>query len=530
MSHFSCSAPLIPELVGWQGRWKRNEAAIICQTEKLTWHELDDRTNQLANFFISHGVSVGSRVVVLMENSADAVIAYYAILKAGACVVPLNVTLSSTALAKQIKDSESKTIVVSLAYQETVEQLLKNNAIDGLDLCIGNFDKKSDRNKNSIWVSFQSILANFSCDFPSVSVSNDDECNVIYSSGTTGSPKGIVHTHRARLDWAYDLSIALRYQDNTATICSLGLYSNISWVSLLANLIVGGCVVIQKKFDAVEFIKLVNHYQITHCAGVPIQYQRILDVMESQGTTMTSLKMLMCCGSSLSPELKSKIIQNTSAELIELYGLTEGVITTQSAHKNIDKIGTVGKPLVGTEVQVIDDSNQLLLSNKVGEIISSGRIMMKGYLNKPEQDKLASWQDKEGELWLRTGDIGRIDEDGFLYVVDRKKDMIISGGQNIYPQDLEKVILQHPRVQEVAVIGVTCDIWGETPMAFIVISERVVGGQEAGNAEILTWSNKRLGKQQKIRHIKTIKKLPRNPNGKVLKKQLRDIAESAEQS
>jgi acyl-CoA synthetase (AMP-forming)/AMP-acid ligase II len=225
----------------------------------------------------------------------------------------------------------------------------------------------------------------------------------------------------------------------------------------------------------------------------------------------------MCCGSPLHASLKQEVFRRFPCGVIELYGLTEGVITTLDPEDAEGRWASVGKPLLGTDLRIIDDSGRALPAGTCGEIVGRGRITMPGYYNRPEATAEATWTDEQGRPWLRTGDIGRLDEEGFLYIVDRKKDMILSGGQNVYPTDIELVMLAHPEVAEVAVIAVPSERWGETPLAVVVPKT----GCELDAAALVAWTNERVGRQQRVSGVVLRDSLPRNPNGKILKRELR---------
>jgi len=225
----------------------------------------------------------------------------------------------------------------------------------------------------------------------------------------------------------------------------------------------------------------------------------------------------MCCGSPLAPALKRATRDRLECDLIELYGLTEGIITTLAPEDFDRKIESVGKPIPGQQLKLVDNDGRETAPGESGEIVGYGRLVMEHYHNRPDATAEATWTDELGRRWLRTGDIGRLDEDGFLYIVDRKKDMILSGGQNVYPGDIEAVMLSHPDVAEVAVIAVPSERWGEAPMAVVVPR----AGSSIEPAALVAWTNARVGKQQRVSRIVLRDSLPRNPNGKILKRELR---------
>jgi acyl-CoA synthetase (AMP-forming)/AMP-acid ligase II len=255
---------------------------------------------------------------------------------------------------------------------------------------------------------------------------------------------------------------------------------------------------------------------VTHGAFVPVQLQRLLEE-DFGGRDLGSLQALMCCGSPLPLPVKRAIPRRLGCELIELYGLTEGLVTTLDPEDFERKIESVGRPIPGQQLMLVGDDDLPVRAGEAGEIVGLGCLTMERYHNRPDATLESTWIDAEGRRWLRTGDIGRLDDEGFLYLVDRKKDLILSGGQNVYPADLEAVLLQHPAVAEVAVIGMPSERWGETPLALVVAR----GADRVEATALRDWANARLGKQQRIAELRFVESLPRNPNGKILKRELR---------
>ncbi|HEU4531258.1 MAG TPA: AMP-binding protein, partial [Steroidobacteraceae bacterium] len=448
------------------------------------------------------------RIAVLMCNSVDMVEIMFAALKAGAAVVPLNTSVTDAAAAAMIEDSGAVAVAASDEHCARV---------DALRPALGRVRHYLAPENLAGWTTLESLRAGGPDEAPLVEVADDDVCNIIYSSGTTGLPKGIVHTHRRRLDWAYDLAIALRYHSGAVTLCTLGLYSNISWVGLLCTFLAGGTVVVARGFDAGEVLKVIARRRVTHTSMVPVQFQRLLEHPQLAASDVSSLQAVMCCGSPLALETKRALIGRLGCDFIELYGLTEGVITTLAPEDAHRKLASVGKPLHGTDLRIIDEAGREAARGEAGEIVSRGRIVMAGYHGRPDANAESTWLDERGRAWLRTGDIGRLDEEGFLYIVDRRKDMIISGGQNVYPADIEAVMIAHADVSEVAVIGVASEKWGESPFGIVVLRP----GARGDGAALVKWTNERVGRQQRIVGVAFRDSLPRNPNGKILKRELR---------
>ncbi len=503
MTAFDTHAPLLPEILSLHGKWKGEKPAVICGDMTLSWSQFDRATNRVANGLLTKGIGRGHTVGVLMNNSRYMVEALIGIMKSGACSVPLNLSVSNEAVTAMLKDAGVSAVFVSPDQEARLSVFAEKNA----DILYVTADTAFDAFKN-----------NANDTFPAVAIEDDDPLNSIYSSGTTGMPKGIVQTHRGRRDWAYDLCIALRYTSASRTLFTIGLYSNISWVGMLCTLLAGGTMVVQPGFDATAALTAIQNQQITNFAMVPIQLQRLLEAPDSSRFDLSSIQAVMSCGSPLHADLKEQLFRKLGeTTVIELFGLTEGVITTLDPEDAAGRMASVGKPLIGTDIKIVGEDDKEVGVGQAGEIVGIGRIVMPAYLNRPDATDEATWVDPHGRAWLRTGDIGQLDQDGYLYVVDRKKDMILSGGQNIYPQDIEAVLVTHDAVSEVAVIGVPSNKWGETPLAVVVSEPRAAQESSA----IIEWANRQLGKQQRLSGLIFAESLPRNPNGKILKRELR---------
>jgi acyl-CoA synthetase (AMP-forming)/AMP-acid ligase II len=286
---------------------------------------------------------------------------------------------------------------------------------------------------------------------------------------------------------------------------------------MLPVLFSGGTCVVMPAFDPTEFLRLVAHEKITHTFMVPAQYIALLQTDTTQHDHST-LDVLLCAGSPLRRDTKRQVIERLGNKLIELYGFSEGFATMLKPNAPADKFDTVGTPVLGFEVRVLDESGAVLGPGEIGEIAGYGPGMMSAYHGRPSETSELIWQDERGRTFIRSGDIGSQDEDGYLKLVDRKKDMIISGGFNVFPADLEEIIGQHPDVLDATVIGVPHERWGETPLALVILRPGAVFDASL----ILTWCNERLAKHQRLSNIETREDFPRNALGKVLKRVLRE--------
>jgi acyl-CoA synthetase (AMP-forming)/AMP-acid ligase II len=511
MTWFQAPGVTLPNLVALHGKWRGERTALIEGERRLTWRQFERETARAANGLNRLGLRAGDPVAVLMDNSLEMVILLFGILRHGAVAVPLNVSVSDDAVARMIEDADACAIFASQRHYRRIDDLRAQSAAVARAMRVALGGAGPDWTEFNAWLSAQPPEWHRA-------VGPEQVCNIIYSSGTTGSPKGIVHTHGSRMHWAVDLALTLRYRADCVTLCSLGLFSNITWVAMLCTVLVGGTMVVMPAFDAAGAVELMARERVSHGTFVPLQLEKLLAVPDLERHDLSSLDAFMCCGSPLPIDIKREFPRRFDCLLIELYGLTEGLCTVLAPEDFERKTESVGKPFLGTDLRIIGEDDREVPPGQTGEIVGWSPLVMSGYHGNDAASSEATWTDGQQRRWLRTGDLGRLDADGFLYIVDRKKDMILSGAQNVYPADIEAVMRMHPGVADVAVVGVRSRQWGETPVAVVVAASHVPLEEHS----LIEWTNARVGKQQRIRGVVFRADLPRNANGKVLKRDLRD--------
>ncbi|MGH6753593.1 MAG: class I adenylate-forming enzyme family protein, partial [Bradyrhizobium sp.] len=311
----------------------------------------------------------------------------------------------------------------------------------------------------------------------------------------------------------------LGYGPTSITIVSTPLYSNTTLVSLIPTLVRGGTAVLMRKFDARGFLELSQKHRATHAMLVPVQYRRLMDFPDFDTFDLSSYQMKTCTSAPFPADLKAEVLKRWPGGLVEIYGMTEGGGSCLlAAHEFPNKLHTVGRPAPDHDIRIIDETGKEVPRGELGEVVGRSMSLMTGYHNQPKKTAEAEWFSPQGERFIRTGDVARFDEDGFLILGDRKKDMIISGGFNIYPSDLEAELAKHEAVAESAVVGIPSREWGETPAAFVVLRDGAAIEPEA----LRQWLNSRVGKTQRLSWLSVVPVLPRSSIGKVLKRELRD--------
>lgn len=498
---------LIPDIIAMNQAYLSSKAAVVIDDQEISWTEFGGGTARFANALHAIGLQKGDRVVVLMKNSYEMVEAMFGVIRAGLVAVPLNVSITDDAVIGMIHNSNAKAVLASGEHVHRVDSLREQITAS---LIAPDCELEG-------WHDYAAMRDAAAETMPQVDIAPSDECNIIYSSGTTGLPKGIVHDHACREAWGSDMAVSLRYHAGARTLCNLGLFSNIVWVGILATFFAGGTLVVSRCFEVSDCLETIEKKRVTHTTMVPLQYQKLLEHPDFDSSDLSSLDASMCCGSPLAVGLKRELADRWPGDFIELYGLTEGLVTILSPEDLATKTGSVGQPCPGQYLAIVGEDNKILPTGEPGEIVGSCRFMMAGYHDNDAANEEATWTHPSGERWLRTGDVGKLDADGFLYLVDRKKDLIISGGQNIYPADIEAALIEHEAVSEVAVVGVPHPKWGETPLAVVVPAQ----GTSMDEQELTAWVNGQVGKQQRVAATVFVAELPRNPNGKILKRELR---------
>ena len=486
---------------------RRGEAiALADETTRLSWRELDLRVDRVAAALQRDGVQPGEPVAIVGANSVNYALAFLGAVRAGGIATPLTSSATPIAIAAMLADCGSRVLMADAAMSA---QLAGEALPPGLI--------RVALEPGAPGIPFEHWLAPAGEQPQPHTPAPTDGFNIIYSSGTTGTPKGIVQSHQMRMEHLRR-TLAGGYGDHTVTINSTPLYSNTTLVSFIPTLAAGGTVVLMKKFDARKFLELSERERVTNAMLVPVQYRRIMDLPDFDSFDLSSYVLKTCTSAPFSAELKADVLKRWPGGLMEIYGMTEGGGTCLLlAHECPDKLHTVGRPQPGHVIKIIDDDGNELPQGEVGEVVGHSPAMMNGYHNQPGKTRDTEWFDAEGRRYIRHGDVARFDEDGFLILMDRAKDMIISGGFNIYPSDLEAELLKHPGLREAAVVGVPSRDWGETPVGVVVLADKA-----ADPAEILAQANARLGRTQRISRLEVVEELPRSTIGKVLKRELRD--------
>ena len=498
----------LPELIRQHAIIQGEHPALVCQDRVMRYAELDQLMDRVAARLQQQGLQPGDVIAMCATSSIEYVVAFMAGLRAGLIAAPLAPSSSAAHLAAMLDNAQPRYLFVDAASRDRLPaSALHDWPCVALD----------DSDTGQAWSNWLQQAGPTAHPTP-VQPQPDWAFNLIYSSGTTGVPKGILQPWSMR--WAQiQRGHANGYNAHTVNLVATPLYSNTTLVSLIPTLGMGGTSILMPKFDVRAYLELAQRHRATHTMLVPVQYQRLMDFAEFDHYDLSSFQAKFVTSAPFRADLKRQVLQRWPGRLTEYYGMTEGGGRTELyAHAHPDKLHTVGRPAAGHDIRLIDEQGVEVAPGESGEVVGHSAAIMKGYHRMPEKTREVEWFDPTGKRFIRTGDVGRFDADGFLILGDRKKDMIITGGFNVYPSDIEAELREHPAVAECAVVGVPSHQWGETPVAFVVKR----AGSPATADELREFVNQRVGKTQRVADVVLTPSLPRSEIGKVLKRELRD--------
>ncbi len=497
----------LPDLLAQQAAVRPDHTAVVLDGERLDYAALQAGVQQVARSLQRDGLQPGDVVAICAGTSIPYLLAYLGALRAGVAVAPLAPSATAEHLGAMLDNCGARLVLRdrAVALQWPLEAGTQRR-------CIALDDAPEAGEPWSRW------LAPAGEHPAPIAPAPDWPFNVIYSSGTTGVPKGIVQPWSMR--WAHvQRARANGYGPDTVSLCATPLYSNTTLVAVLPTLALGGTLVLMRKFDASHYLALAEREGATHAMLVPLQYQRLLACPDFDRFDLHRLQHKFCTSAPFSAALKAEVLRRWPGRLIEYYGLTEGGVRCElHCHDAPHKLHTVGRPGEGADIRFIDEQGHEVPPGMPGEIVGRSAGMMQGYYRQPGLTREAEWFDSAGQRYIRSGDVGRMDDEGFIVLGDRRKDMIITGGFNVYPSDIEAVLAHHPEVAECAVVGVPSEQWGETPVAYVVPRNAT----SADPLALRDWLNARVGKTQRVAELRMLDQLPRSEIGKVLKRQLRD--------
>ncbi|MGI9310320.1 MAG: class I adenylate-forming enzyme family protein [bacterium] len=507
--------PTISRLLAHHARFRPDHLALVCGGREYTFAQLHRAVSRLANAWRDNGLGHGDKVATVLPNGFELIAAYWAAATSGVVIVPCSTLLRGGGLKTLLRDSDSKAVIAHRAHADEIDSIradLDGIARERFILVDDDGDGDGDNDSTDGWTTYANFIADASETDPRTQINGDDAYNIMYSSGTTGAPKGIVHSHYTRAMYCALFANAWRMTPESVVLHAGALVFNGAMLGLMPWMYLGCRYILQRRFDAEAFIAEVAARRATHALLVPTQVVAVLDSPAFAPRKLESLQMLCSLGAPLHLTHKQRLNDALPGRFHELYGVTEGFMTILDKTDATRKAGSVGTPAAFTQACILDDDDRPCAANVIGEICGRGPLLMRGYHNQPEQTARAM---RNG--WLHSGDLGYLDDDGFLFLVDRKKDMIVSGGANVYPKDIEEVVSRHPQVTEAAVFGVPDSKWGEAPVAAVTCR-----GALSADA-LIAWVNQRVdAKYQRIADAVVLKQFPRNVAGKVLKRTLRE--------
>ena len=470
-----------------------DKTAIIEGDNQWSYQTLNDYTYKTVNLLVKHQISKGDRIVIIAEFTIEYLFLFGAAMKSGIILVPLNYRLTPSEINKLVEDVQPSLIL----YQEEYAPKPKGDISFEINSFFQNINERSSTTRESRHLSM------------------DDDVFILYTSGSSGKPKGVKYTYKMMYWNAVNTQVSLGINSDSKTIICMPPFHTGGWNVLLTPLLhCGGTSILKKSFDAAEIFDDIKKYHITIFMGVPTMLRMMTEDVRFNQAHWPSLRYIIVGGEAM-PKSLIKTYHDKGVLVRQGFGMTEAGPNLTSLHDKyaIEKIGSIGRPNMYVDISIVDENDREVADGEQGELRISGPIVLKGYYSKPEMTKKSF---KDG--WFYTGDIVIRDEDGFLYIVDRIKNMYISGGENVYPAEVERTILNHEKVSEAIVIGVSDSKWGEVGKALIIPKK----GSTIELSELQEYCKKTLSKFKIPKHLELISEFPKNDTGKIDRKSVRN--------
>ena len=483
--------------------------AIVSEAGRWSYAQWEANANKRAWALARRGIKKGDHVATIFLNGNEVLETYLALMKLGAVIVPLNVRFSPKELHYVVDHSDASALILSHEFQSTIREIKED-----LPKIRQYFMSGGEASRDM--VALEEIYQGESEQDPSVEIEEEDIAAILYTAGTTGRPKGVLLCHKNCVWGAVNIACNVDLESEYRVLLVFPLYHAAAFMILVSNLFVGCTNVTMRSFDPKRVMELIGEEKINRMTFPPTVWNFILQLTDLDQYDTQTVRALSSGAESMPLETKKKLLALfPNAGLGETYGMTEtsATITTLNPKEVLTKMASVGKPFVNVEIRLVDDKDRDVAVGQVGEILARGPSITSGYYRDPEA---TSQTLKAG--WLHTGDLGRLDEEGFLYIVDRQKDMIITGGENIYPREVEEVLYAHPKILEAAVIGLPDPTWGERIHAVVVLKE----GESLAEQEVIDYCKAHIASFKKPKSVEFVDRLPRSPAGKVLKRLLKE--------
>ncbi|MBM7587575.1 long-chain acyl-CoA synthetase [Bacillus pakistanensis] len=481
-----------------------SNTAYTFLNQSITYAELDRMVDCVASGLSSAGIRKGDKIALVLGNCPEFITAYYGILRAGAVVVPINPVYTTGEISYILSNSQARAVITHASLEATILPLREK--LEHLKMVIYTDSIKSE------WT-WERLIQKTEDNFESAFVDEDELAVILYTSGTTGKPKGAMLSHRNMASNAAAISLLGEVTEEDRMIAVLPVF-HVFCISVCINVPItcGATIVMVPKFSPAEVFNTIRREKATLLAGVPTMFSYMLQVPEAEAEDFSSIRACFSGGASIPVELLQRFEEKFNVPILEGYGLSETApVTAFNPLRGTRRPGSVGIDLPDVKNKVVDSNGIEVPRGEIGELIVKGPNVMMGYLGMPEATFDAL---KDG--WFYTGDLARMDEEGYIYIVDRKKDMILVGGYNVYPREVEEVLYQHPAIVETAVIGIPDKEYGEIVKAFVVSTNESITMDD-----ILHFCQDKLAKYKRPKKVEFMKELPKNSTGKILRRALR---------